>query len=136
MKCPNCEKEMIRNKKTILIPDFGGTADEALYEHYLVYTCKECHIKYTNYINGKDKWEIPFQIKPTEKQINTIFFINNHLDLSLKTLTKKQCWKDINTFFDTAKTAAQEKKEDYIQNEVLSDHYYEMLDFLDESDFF
>jgi len=64
----------------------------------MTYTCKECKIKKVN-----DEWTIPKKYLPTEKQVKTILYINNHLRMDLEALTKHQCWLDIGKYFDKAK---------------------------------
>lgn len=100
MKCPNCDKEMKYTDKGYWGYSFS-TGYEPDYPDYFrrdIYSCKDCKIK-----NVNDKWEIPKKYLPTEKQEKTILFINNHLRMDLKALTKHQCWLDIGKYFDKAK---------------------------------
>lgn len=99
MNCPNCQKEMRYKKEIHRILDLSGTADEdELYYSADTYTCPVCKIKSKN-----GKWDIPAKYKPTEKQVNTILFINNRLQTDFESLTKIQCWKTIKENFDKAK---------------------------------
>lgn len=100
MICPNCYKKMKQKTKERFIPDFSGTADDDLFEEYHIYKCSECKIKYNDYT---EIWNIPKILLPTDKQKNTILFINNKLNLQLPVLTKEQCKKDINKYFNIAK---------------------------------
>lgn len=100
MNCPNCGCEMQHSYKewwaypftTGDVPDYPN-----LFSHD-EYACKKCNIKN---INGK--WDIPKRFLPTERQKNTILFINNHLDMYLEAITKHQCWIDIGKYFEKAK---------------------------------
>ena len=78
------------------------TGPEPDYPDYFkrdIYTCKECKITCDN-----KEWKIPNKYeRPTEKQLNTVLFINNRLGFSFTPLLKVQCWRYINTFFDKAK---------------------------------
>lgn len=99
MKCQNCGKKMKHKKGIGHAIDFSGTAEDWELEYFWeTYKCKACKIKY----DGRN-WKIPDALLPTEKQKNTISFINNHLDMDLSALTKKQCWSDINKYFEKAK---------------------------------
>lgn len=122
MNCPECEKTMKCKHGTGLHIDFSGTAEEdELTFYWIKYTCKTCHISY----NGTD-WTIPDDKQPTDKQKNTILFINNRLHTDLEALTKRQCWRDINRYFNKAK-----------QTPLHSDEYYEEIqEYMSESDFF
>lgn len=100
MKCPNCDKEMKYKDKGYWGYPFS-TGVEPDYPDWFrqdVYTCKECKIKKVN-----DEWTIPKKYLPTDKQVKTILYINNHLRMDLEALTKHQCWLDIGKYFDKAK---------------------------------
>ena len=100
MKCPNCEKEMKYTDKGFWGYPFS-TRPEPDYPEWSkrdTYICKECKIKKVN-----DKWTIPKIYQPTEKQKNTILFINGRLRIDLEAITKHQCWIDINKYFGKAK---------------------------------
>jgi len=100
MKCPNCGKEMI-DKSYSKRERFYHWEDEEFYyrdNYYEKFVCNDCKISFEN-----DTWNIPNKLLPTEKQKKTILFINNHLSMDLKALTKHQCWLDIGKYFDKAK---------------------------------
>ena len=110
MKCPNCDKEMKYKDKGYWGYPFS-TGPEPDYPDWFrqdIYTCKDCKIKKVN-----DEWTIPKKFLPTEKQIKTILFINNHLRIDLETLTKHQCWLDIGKYFDEAKRTPLHSSEYY-----------------------
>lgn len=110
MKCPNCDKEMKYTDKGYWEYPFS-TGPEPDYPDWFrqdIYTCTDCKIKKVN-----DEWQIPKKFLPTEKQIKTILFINNHLNMDLEALTKHQCWLDIGKYFDEAK-----------KTPLYSDDYY------------
>ncbi len=110
MKCPNCGKEMKYEHGIGHNIDFSGTAEDwELEYHWEKYSCKACKITYDG-----STWNIPDKYEPTEKQIKTIFFINNHLNMDLEALTKHQCWIDIGRYFEEAKNT-----------QLHSDEYYE-----------
>lgn len=100
MLCPNCNLEMQHKYDEWYGHPFStGPEDDYPTLMYIdEYHCKMCRIKN---INGK--WHIPESMKPTEKQIKTILFINNHLQMDLGMLTKNQCWLAINRYFEKAK---------------------------------
>lgn len=116
MKCPNCGKKMKYKHGIGNYIDFSGTAEDGELEYYWEeYDCNACHITYDG-----ENWDIPDKYKPTEKQIRTILFINNHLNMDLKALTKHQCWIDIGRYFEEAKNTP-----------LYSDEYFEdMQEFL------
>ena len=90
--------------------DFSGTAEDWELEYcWEEYTCRSCKITYDG-----DKWTIPKDKLPTEKQKKTILFINNHLNMDLEALTKHQCWLDIGKYFEEAK-----------KTPLHTDEYYE-----------
>ena len=122
MICPNCDRKMKVKRETGFILDLSGTADYDLYYDYNIYRCPDCKIKY-NEDRRNDKWEIPKKLLPTEKQKNTILFINNRLHKNFESLTKKQCWKIINENFDKAK-------------KVSSSHIYDDCDYDDIDDIY
>lgn len=110
MKCPNCGKEMI-DKSYSKMERFYHWEDEEFYyrdNYYEKFVCNDCKISFEN-----DTWNIPSKFLPTKKQIKTILFINNHLDMDLKALTKHQCWLDIGKYFDEAKRASLHSSEYY-----------------------
>lgn len=98
MKCPNCNKEMLDKSYKISVPYFWDNWDEDEYILHDKYYCKECKITYEN-----NKWKVPKALQPTDKQINTILFINNRLRSNFEAITKCQCWAIINQYFEKAK---------------------------------
>ena len=90
--------------------DFSGTAEDWELEYcWEKYSYKPCKISYDG-----NKWTIPENQLPTEKQKNTILFINNHLNMDLQAITKHQCWLDIGKYFEEAK-----------KTPLHTDEYYE-----------
>lgn len=115
MRCPCCNREMKNKSKyeTSRIIDFSGTCDED-YETRLVkkYKCEDCNIKWKD-----DEWKIPKKYeRPTQKQINTIRFINNTLNLDIEPLLKIQCQREISKYFNEAKKAKKAQQEQYFQD--------------------
>lgn len=104
MKCPYCDKEMKNKSKymSFRIIDFSGTCDEDFETKFVEqYQCKNCNIS-----RKKNEWKIPRKYeRPTQKQINTIKFINNTLNLDIEPLLKMQCQREISKYFDKAKEA-------------------------------
>lgn len=94
MKCPYCDSEMEYKDEGCWDYPFT-TGDEPDYQVYYskdIYTCRKCNIKKVN-----EEWKIPKRYnRPTEKQIKTILFINNHLETHYEPLLKVQCWRIIN----------------------------------------
>ena len=100
MKCIECGKEM--KDKSYSYYGMGDWDMDYPASYHEEYYCKDCKIKYEN-----GKWVIPKHIElPTQKQKNTILFINNKCDLSIKPITKKQCIRDIGKYFEKAKEIA------------------------------
>lgn len=119
MNCPNCGKEMKHRQITGYEPDFGGTADEdELKVTWDKYTCKDCKISYDG-----TEWKIPKALRPTEKQVKTLLFINNRLHLNLEPITRQQCWRDTNKYFKTARKIASQKE----ASTHADDEYYNDL---------
>lgn len=111
MKCPNCGKEMV-DKSYSKLEEFYHWEDEEYYyknNYYEKFVCNDCNISFED-----DKWHIPNNLMPTEKQKKTILFINNHLRMDLEALTKHQCWLDIGKYFDEAKNTPLYSDEDWI----------------------
>lgn len=97
MKCPNCNNEM--KDKGYMALDWGyGMVGEEEYFYKEKYRCTSCKIEYQN-----NKWTIPKSLKPTEKQENTLLFINNRLGTDFTPITKHQYWEVINKYFEKAK---------------------------------
>ena len=112
MKWPNCGKEMI-DKSYSKFEEFYHFEDEQYYyrnNYYEKFVCKDCKISFEN-----DKWTIPSGLMPTEKQKRTVLFINNHLGMDIKALTKHQCWLDIGKYFDKAKSTPLYSDEEFIE---------------------
>lgn len=110
MICPNCDKEMKYRDDSYWGSPFQ-TGPEPDYPDYIrkeVYWCNCCRIRKVN-----DVWEIPKKYLPTEKQKNTILFINNHLRMNLEALTKHQCWVDTGKYFEKAKKTPLHSNEYY-----------------------
>ena len=85
MKCINCKTEM--KDKSYSYYGLGDWDMDYPASYHEEYRCPICKCKY---INGK--WEVPKKVeKPTEKQVKTILFINNKLQMALKPITKQQC---------------------------------------------
>lgn len=124
MKCPNCNREMV-NKSYSQLEEFYHWEDEEFYYRNVFYEkllCYNCKIRFKD-----DNWDIPEYLLPTEKQKKTILFINNHLKMNLKALTKFQCWKDINQYFEKAKKVPLHSDEEWIE---IQEYYG-----IDEGDF-
>ena len=117
MKCIECEQEMKdRSYNYYGLGDWDMDYPASYHEEYY---CKHCKIKY---VNGK--WVIPKHIElPTQKQINTILFINNKCGLFLKPITKKQCIRDIGKYFDHAKKVA-DFEDTYEYDDYIYDDYF------------
>ena len=124
MQCPNCDNEM---KYTLKEWEQWTLAhwdcEHGDYCREETYSCRVCKIKK---VNGK--WIIPQKLLPTDRQIKTILFINNHLNMELEALTKHQCWLDIGKYFNTAKNTP------LPPCEIWGDMYD--LDYMNEADFY
>lgn len=121
MKCPNCGNEMIDNYR--LIWDEIDW-DEPCYE-LIEERCGICGIKHNEnaILCEKEEWELPSNLRPTEKQIRTKLFILNRLgyedfknnedelDFFQEPITKKQYIDFIGKYFDKAKKT--QKKDCY-----------------------
>ena len=117
MKCPNCGREMV-NKSYSKLEEFYHWEDEEWYyrnNYYEKFVCNNCKISFED-----DKWHIPNNLLPTEKQKKTILFINNRLKIDLEALTKHQCWLDIGKYFDKAKNTPLYSDEDWLD---MQDYY-------------
>lgn len=122
IKCPNCGEEMKCECGNGHDVNFGGTS-EVLEKH----TCSSCKITYDG-----SNWTIPDDKLPTDKQKNTILFINNRLNMDLKALTKRQCWLDTNQYFDEAKKTVRSKR----ITRAKRTHIYPIEYFEEMQDFF
>lgn len=99
MNCPQCNKEM--KYKCNQYSSFSS-GDEPDYDLLFIiesYKCKDCKIvckiDNSNPIPKID-WIVPDEYLPTERQLNTIEFINKYLGLEEICPTKKSAWKFIN----------------------------------------
>lgn len=103
MKCPNCEREMKNKSRWVQCISIAfWDEDYPMCEWYEEFWCWHCRIKYE-----EGKWTIPKKYeRPTNKQIKTIKFINNTLNLTEEPILKNQCWKFINKYFEKAKLKA------------------------------
>lgn len=125
MTCPNCEKKMT-DKSYSKLEEFYHWEDEDYYyrnNYHEKFVCNDCKISFED-----DKWNIPDNLMPTEKQKKTILFINNRLGMDLEALTKHQCWIDIGKYFEEAKKIPLYSDEDLL---YMQDYFG-----LCESDFF
>ena len=111
MICPNCGKEMKKTSHYEYTPFYHWEDEETYYQKaYLQnFTCPNCDIKY----NEDGEWIIPKKLLPTEKQKNTILFINNRLNLSLEAITKAQAWQLVHQYFEEAKKTPLPQLYDY-----------------------
>ncbi len=117
MECPNCFNEMVCKREIRYIPDLSGTADDEELEYVWEQNkCKKCGISYEQDLccGLHGKWKNIEKYAPTEKQKKTILFINSRLHLGLEALTKRQCWRDINKYFDEAKETPKYTDEDWL----------------------
>ena len=104
MICPNCGKEMKSIDRRY--DGFGDEPDYDLYEH-TGDECRKCRIKYDEH---SCSWVLPDSLKPTEKQIKTVLFIQNRLNIRADNLvTKKQYCEFIGKYFDEAKNTKEFK---------------------------
>jgi hypothetical protein len=102
--CPDCEQEM--TKITYFIPkrNVEKVKDKEIFNKPRTkYICGYCEILCSNHKNYNDRhYTIPDILKPTEKQTNTIYFINSRLHGGLRPLTKRQCSRDIDKYLKIA----------------------------------
>ena len=104
MTCPNCGEEMKSIDRRYV--GFGDEPDYDLYEH-TGDECRKCRIKYDEHSHS---WVLPDSLKPTEKQIRTMLFIQNRLNIRVDNLvTKKQYCEFIGKYFDVAKNTKEFK---------------------------
>lgn len=105
MKCINCGQEMEYSEE--FVEDLWHSGCYHLFKEH---ECKNCGITFTN-----NEWEIPDKFKPTEKQIKTVMFITNRLEVeedTEKLITKKQYCNFISKYFDKAKDIPYRNDED------------------------
>lgn len=94
MNCPNCDKEM----------------NQTSYIVNLKYECPSCGILHNSCHN---RWLVPDEYKPTEKQKNTLHFINSRLGTYFIPITKRQCSNVIAENFEKAKTTPRRRRSYY-----------------------
>lgn len=118
--------------------DWDGFDLERAYMKVFIYMCPDCEIKYkTDEFNSpfsvEDKWILPNEFQPSEKQIKFAESIAGRLGKNIDNLvTKQQFWKFIN---DNTKKYRKKKQEDYDRDmECLAETIVEDYG-LDESDF-
>lgn len=122
MICPNCGKEMKSIDRRYV--GFGDEPDYDTYEH-IGDECKKCHIKYNEHSRS---WELPEALKPTEKQIKTVLFIENRLNIRANNLvTKKQYCEFIGKYFNKAKSTDVHEYDlddfDYVEHGYIEEFY-------------
>lgn len=107
MNCPNCGKEMkLKKRYQDRTRPYDGFWTESYVAKILFYSCKDCKIKREIDSNaGIDKWTLPKEMKPTEKQIAYAEKIIKRLGLDAYEyreilVTKQQYWKFINNHKD------------------------------------
>lgn len=126
MKCPCCNNKMKYKNKGYWGTPFC-TGPEPDYPEWIqkdVYVCKECHIKKVN-----DEWKIPKKYKrPSQKQINAIWFINEQLDKDFEPVLKKQCWNIIHKYLEEA-IKVQQRRESCFYNDMAYLYSDEFLYF-------
>lgn len=101
MICPNCGNFMITTQE---YRPFYHYEDECYYFTLdEISKCNKCKI--IN-INGEwGEWKIPEQLKPTNKQMKTIAFIESRLDILFRpeVCLKSNCSRFISKYFEKAK---------------------------------
>lgn len=101
MKCPICGNEM--KKKTQYICVMWDQIDgDSEYRLDVTYSCKNHHleIKYNEY---DDEWEIPDEIKVTNKQLDTALFIECYTNKRKPEVPLKyEYWKFIKRYLPMA----------------------------------
>ena len=130
LKCPNCGRPI---QLESYFKEFYHWEDERNYYYKTSKgTCSACNITYDD-----GKWNIPEELLPTEKQISTVKFIRNRLDLpndKEEGVTKHTYWAFINKYFNKAK----EVKSTGVELAYEGDGYYYdpsyINDYIDCSD--
>lgn len=122
MICPNCGEEMKPIDRRYV--GFGDEPDYDLYEH-TGDECRKCRIKHDE---RSHSWILPDFLKPTEKQIKTVLFIQNRLNIHADNLvTKKQYCEFIGKYFDKAKNTEDFKHDvcefDYVEYGYAEEFY-------------
>ena len=102
MKCPNCGKEM---KQTQRYADRWEPDDGFWTRDYIArityYNCKDCNIKRKIDSDlGIDKWTLPKEMQPSEKQIAYAEKIREARQDGKILVTKHQYWEFINQHKD------------------------------------
>ena len=107
MNCPNCGKEMkLKKRYQDRTRPYEGFWTESYVAKILHYSCKDCKIKREIDSDiGGDKWTLPKEMRPTEKQIAYAEKIIKRLGLDSYEyreilVTKQQYWKFINDHKD------------------------------------
>ncbi len=99
MKCPNCGKEMT-DRSYSKLEEFYHWKDEEYYykrNHYEKFVCRDCKISIVN-----DKWNIPDNLRATEKQVEACNFICRILNIEPPPLTKRAVWHFIHDHIEEA----------------------------------
>lgn len=99
MKCPNCGKEMT-DRSYSKLEEFYHWKDEEFYykrNHYEKFVCRDCKISVVNY-----KWNIPDNLRATEKQVEACNFICRILNIEPPPLTKRAVWHFIHDHIEEA----------------------------------
>ena len=99
MKCPNCGKEMTDRSYSKLEEFYHWKDDEYYYKrnHYEKFVCRDCKISIVN-----DKWNIPDNLRATEKQVEACNFICRILNIEPPPLTKRAVWHFIHDHIEEA----------------------------------
>lgn len=125
MRCPDCNREMEENSRTIL-ERFYHWEDEEFYYRDVILTsfrCRYCGIKRTE----AGAWVVPKFLKPTAKQVKAISVINSVLGTEFEPVTRYQCCKIISKYM----------KRSIKQAEADAEYAYMIMDeYLDMSDLF
>lgn len=99
MKCPNCGKEMT-DRSYSKLEEFYHWKDEEYYykrNHYEKFVCRDCKISVVN-----NKWNIPDNLRATEKQVEACNFICRILNIEPPPLTKRAVWHFIHDHIEEA----------------------------------
>lgn len=129
MKCPECGKEMKLKRTFVEIVDAWGEydsdsedwSDDYEYGEWIeTHSCKDCKIKYHE---NEDRWEIPTQFLPSDKQVKCANWIINLLHTGKPAPTKKSLWLFIKENINAAKEVREQQIEDF---------YYDNHDWLEE----
>ena len=99
MKCPNCGKEM-KNRSYSKLEEFYHCKDDEYYykrNYYEKFVCSDCKISIVN-----DEWNIPDDLRATEKQVEACNFICRILNIEHPPLTKRAVWHFIHDHIEEA----------------------------------